>query len=97
MAGEEKKLENKIKKYVSMRGGYIVKYHGGTYGRSGVPDLLICYKGRFIALEVKKPTGGITSVLQDYNVDSIRLAGGIADVVTSLDKVIDILGGVDND
>ena len=30
---------------------YFWKEHGGMYGTAGIPDLIVCYKGRFIGLE----------------------------------------------
>ena len=26
------------------------KEHGGQYGTAGIPDIIVCHKGRFIAL-----------------------------------------------
>jgi hypothetical protein len=50
------------------------------YGRSGVPDIICCYKGRFIAIECKagknKPTD-----LQTLNLKRIDEAGGLALVI----------------
>lgn len=46
-----------------------------------IPDLLICYKGRFFAWELKR-TGKDATVHQQYNLDKINEAGGIARVVT---------------
>ena len=46
----------------------------------GTPDLLICCKGRFVAWELK--TGTSTTKLQEYNLDLINKAGGIARVIT---------------
>ena len=52
----------------------------GGYGRSGVPDIVVCYKGLFIGIECKagknKPTP-----LQEKNLDEIRAAGGTALVI----------------
>jgi hypothetical protein len=50
------------------------------YGRSGVPDIIACYKGRFIAIECKsgdnKPT-----LLQLRNIEDIKRTEGYAIVV----------------
>jgi hypothetical protein len=35
---------------------WAVKYHGGPMSTSGVPDLLCCVAGQFLALELKSPT-----------------------------------------
>lgn len=46
-------------------------------GRHGVPDLLVCLRGNFIAIELKKE-GGKTMPLQQHVIYQITQAGGIA-------------------
>jgi hypothetical protein len=36
-------------------GVYAWKVHMGAYGISGVADILCCLKGRFVAIELKRP------------------------------------------
>jgi len=83
---KEKNIENQIKTYLKQKGAYVVKYFGTTYTQAGTPDLLICYKGKFIALEVKNETNK-TSSLQDIHLQQIKKAGGISAVVRSLEEV----------
>lgn len=45
--------------------------------RKGVPDLIICLKGRFIAIELKRE-GEEPTELQEYVLDKILRAGGAA-------------------
>ena len=52
------------------------KEHGGPYGTSGVPDIICCYKGRFLGLEAKLPGGRLTE-LQKRALEKINRAGGI--------------------
>ena len=47
----------------------------------GMPDLLVCYKGHFIAMELKVGNNN-TDALQEYDLQMVRAAGGIAWVVT---------------
>jgi Holliday junction resolvase len=62
----------------------------GGYGRSGVPDIIVCYCGKFLAIECKtgnkKPTA-----LQQAEISKIHLAGGDAFVVNedNLDEVVE--------
>ena len=84
---KEKTIENKIKTYLkTIDGLYFFKEHGGLYGTAGVPDIICCYKGLFIAFEVKAESGKATS-LQDATIKRIRKAGGIAEVVRSVEEV----------
>jgi hypothetical protein len=53
---------------------------GTGYGNSGVPDFLICHKGRFIAVEAKAGSNKPTA-LQELHLARIRAAGGIALVI----------------
>lgn len=87
----EKNIENKIKSYLKSKGAYYFKHHGNQFSQVGVPDIIACYKGRFIGIEVKNETGK-TSPLQDVNLKMINDAGGISIVarcVEDVSKVID--------
>ena len=87
----EKAIENKIKQYLkTVEDLYFFKEHGGLYGTAGVPDIICCYKGRFIDLEVKAPDGKATA-LQDATIRRIIGAGGIARIVRSLEEVKEII------
>lgn len=87
---KEKSIENKIKAYLKSKGAYYVKYHGNKFSQVGVPDILACYKGKFIAIEVKNEVGK-TSQLQDINLKLIKDAGGIAIVARSVDDVSEVI------
>ena len=74
---QEKNYENKIKQTLKNNGAYFVKYFGCGFTQVGVPDLLCCLNGRFIAIEVKADKGK-PSPLQLHNIEKIRESGGIA-------------------
>lgn len=93
----EKDITNKILKYLrSLDKCYCFKEHGGNYGSAGIPDIICCYHGWFVAFEVKTAKGR-TTVLQDINIRNIHKAGGIAVVVRSLDEVKSVLKELDAD
>lgn len=62
--------------------------HGGDspFQSIGIPDLLCCFRGIFMGLELKQP-GGRVSPLQLKIIDDIREAGGIAEVIYSVSEV----------
>lgn len=62
------------------------KTHGGMYGTAGIPDIIACVRGRFIAFEVKTATGKATS-LQKATLQKILASGGTAEIVRSVDEV----------
>ena len=47
----------------------------------GTPDFLICYAGRFVAWELKKDAKSKATKLQQYELDGVAKAGGVAVVV----------------
>ena len=87
-----------IKRYLASLGSdvFFWKEHGGPYGTSGVPDIICCYKGRFLGLEVKLPTGALTE-LQKRTIEKINRAGGIASRVESVADVQKIIAQVDEE
>ena len=87
----EKDITNKILKYLkTLDKCYCFKEHGGSYGSTGIPDIICCYKGRFLAFEVKTAKGR-TTALQEVNIRKINEADGIAVVVRSLDDVKNVM------
>ena len=89
----EKSIENKIKTYLRSKGAYCVKYHGNQFSQVGVADLLVCYKGRFLAIEIKNETGK-TSPLQDVNIQMVKDAGGISFVARSVEDVRAVIDNI---
>lgn len=62
------------------------KAQASAYTGRGVPDIIACVGGVFMAFEVKTATGK-TTALQDNALRAINAAGGTAHVVRSLDEV----------
>ena len=77
-----------IKIYLASLGSDIFfwKEHGGMYGRAGIPDIIACIDGKFYGFEVKTEIGRPTK-LQNSTIAKIRNAGGIAQVVRSVEDV----------
>jgi penicillin-binding protein-related factor A (putative recombinase) len=67
------------------------KQFGGPMSTPGIPDIIGCYKGRMIAIEVKAPKGKV-SPYQEQFIRQINEAGGLAFVARDIDTVIDQLG-----
>jgi len=87
----EKKITNSILAHLkSIQGCFCWKEHGSRYSTAGIPDIICCIDGRFVAFEVKTE-GGKPTVLQEKTLNSICDAGGVAHVVRSLDEVRDVL------
>lgn len=71
------------------------KEHGGMYGTAGIPDIICCIKGRFVAFEVKTDSGRLTK-LQEAMIRKIKDAKGKAYKVTSIKEVKQILDGLED-
>lgn len=74
---QEKVYENKIKKYIEDNDGWQIKYFANRMTKSGIPDILACINGYFLAIEVKAEHGK-PSKLQKYHRDRIIEAEGFA-------------------
>lgn len=90
---QEKQFETKIRNFLHSQGiydagyplqkmtvptnGWYFKMWGGGMSKSGIPDLICCINGIFVAIEVKA-SNGRPSELQKLNVGRINLSRGIA-------------------
>lgn len=76
----EVKVKRKVVDILKAAGAYYFYPVTGGFGNSGVPDIVVCYQGRFIGIECKagknKPTP-----LQEQNLERITQAGGISLVI----------------
>jgi Holliday junction resolvase len=81
---KESQIQKKILDFLIINDFYVIKTVMAT--RNGVPDIISCKNGKFVAFEVKNEKGRV-SKLQEYNIGKIKAAGGEAFVVRSLDEV----------
>ena len=97
----EKHIQKSIIDYLSYRkdlyfirsGSGLIKTEKGKYfksGKPGCPDVIVCYKGRFIGLEIKTSKGK-QSQIQKITESLIKECGGEYYIVKSLDDVLKIL------
>ena len=87
----EKDIVNKIMRYLkTVPGCFAWKEHGGMYGTAGIPDIICCLNGRFVAFEVKTPSGKLTK-LQESTIQKIKAAKGEAFKVTSVGETKEII------
>ena len=79
-ATPEAKVKRKVTQILKELGCYYFYPVTGGFGRSGVPDIIACYKGRFVGIECKAGNNKPTA-LQQRNLQEIDNADGIALVV----------------
>jgi len=92
MLTPERKVKDKVKKILKALDAYYAMPATGGYGSSGVPDFLVCHKGRFIGIECKAGSNKPTA-LQEKNLLDIEQRGGIAIVINedNVDRLLQIL------
>jgi len=76
----EKKVKDKVMKILKSHGIYYFFPTTFGMGRSGVPDIICCFNGVFLAIECKAGKNK-TTALQDMEIAAIRKAGGTAFVI----------------
>lgn len=80
MVTPEVKTKQKGVEIFKKHGAYYFFPAQNGYGRAGVPDAIVCFKGKFLGVEFKagynKPTA-----LQEREIMAIHKAGGSAMVV----------------
>lgn len=77
--------------------GVATHFHNGqtTYTRYGVggtggADLIGCYRGRFIALELKSPKGKVRPEQIEFR-KQVRYAGGICETIRSVEEFHEVM------
>jgi len=69
--------KDEICKYLDSINAWYFKPYMAGFGKAGVPDIVACLNGAFIAIEVKRE-GKKPTPLQERRMDEIRKARGIA-------------------
>lgn len=90
----EKRVKKKVVEMLKSLGQEVYYFFPmtGGYGKSGVPDIVGCYRGMFFAIECKAGKN-TTTALQDREILLINNAGGVAWIVNedNADDVVAIL------
>ena len=94
MSTPEAKVKMKVKNILNSYGAYYAMPAGTGFGRSGIPDFLVCYKGHFIGIECKA-NGNRPTVLQEHELLAIRRAKGATLVIDEFNQhyLIELLEG----
>ena len=88
-------LQRSIRTLIQKRGGYAIKQHGSMISEPGIPDILACYKGFFLAIEAKE-VGNTPSKQQGIHIRNIQKSCGITCVIWDIDKLKIVLDIIDN-
>lgn len=89
----EAAVKEAVKALLRKYGAYWYMVVPGGFGVRGVPDFLVCHRGRFLGLETKR--AGVTKVspFQEVQLAAIAAAGGATMVINArnLDELEDWL------
>ena len=88
----EKKVKQKVVKILEEAGAYYFYPVTGGYGASGVPDVVACFKSKFIGIECKAGTN-VPTALQLKNLEKITKSGGYSLVINenNVDELSDCI------
>jgi Holliday junction resolvase len=87
----EAQLTRSIRQLLRSLGIFHWKVWGGPMSTPGVPDIIGCFKGRLIGIEIKSEKGVVSEYQKEF-IENINRAGGLAFVARSLEDVIEGLG-----
>lgn len=76
----EAKVKKQVKQTLDEMGIYHFSPFQAGMGRAGIPDIIACYNGLFVAFECKAGENQPTA-LQEREMNSIRKARGLAFVI----------------
>lgn len=104
----EKSIQQAIIALLRIHGAYVLRINSGAVpivgkgGKrmfrgavAGTPDIIACYKGKFVAIEVKRGKNEPTE-LQKARHEEIRRADGIVRVMRDPEEVIALLREVNS-
>ena len=74
-ATPESKVKKRVREVLDKLGIYHFMPPANGFGRAGIPDIIACMDGHFIAIECKAGSGK-TTALQERELDRIHNAGG---------------------
>lgn len=88
----EGKVKDAIKKELKARNIWYFMPAANGFGKVGIPDIICCYQGKFLAIETKAPgKRNNTTPNQDARINEIRAAKGWALVVDDVQQVKEFL------
>lgn len=93
----EGKVKDACKKYLKGIGAWFFMPVSNGMGQVGIPDIICCYKGMFIAVETKAPgKRANTTPNQDRVIEAIRNADGWAVVVDNVDQLHEFIVAINS-
>lgn len=94
----EGKVKARVKRVLADLNAYYTMPLGTGFGNSGVPDFVVCYRGKFIGIECKA-NGNKPTALQLKHLKDIQDCGGLALIVdeTNINQLHEVLRSIDDE
>lgn len=85
----ESDIKKEIAAYLDSLGErcYHFPFHNVGYARKGIQDQIVCYRGRFFAIEAKRDADAKETKWQERERKAVLAAGGHAIVAWSVEQV----------
>jgi hypothetical protein len=104
----EKHVQALILQFLRLRGAWAERFNSGGFTdaagqfvrfntATGCSDVLACYRGRMLALEVKRDGRAKATATQESFLADVRRAGGVGEVVSDVKQVEAILEAIDRE
>jgi Holliday junction resolvase len=88
-------VKDACKKYLKSIGAWFFMPVSNGMGQVGIPDIICCYKGMFLAIETKAPGKRTnTTPNQERVIEAIRGAGGWAIVVDNVNQLEEFITSI---
>lgn len=89
----EAQLQFKVTEYLKSKKIYFINVHGGGFTAKGAPDLIMCVKGQFVALELKVGSNNMQND-QIIHMRRIKRSGGLHYAPRTLQEVKEIINSL---
>ena len=89
----EAALTKQVRYLLDLHGIWHYKNWAGLGSKPGVSDILACYRGRFIAIEIKAPKGRVSTAQMQFLAE-VKINGGLSYCVRSVDDIMDVIAEI---
>jgi Holliday junction resolvase len=83
----EGKVKEQVKRLLESQGTYYFMPVSNGMGRHGIPDIICCHYGHFLAIETKAGKGKVTA-LQEREMARMRMSGAHTIVVNDNEETM---------
>lgn len=83
----EKEIQNDIRRYLQLRGWYVIRIQQGMGAHKGLSDLIAVKDGRVVFAEIKTPRGRLSEYQREFE-QALAAHGGEYAVLRSVEDAM---------